>query len=179
MVAPRLSATWLRRLRIQKRSRLSGLQRQLSTSLTFCLVKPTISPSRRVGAICALISEPSRCSQRGQTAECSFSSIIRSDNASTRCVGLTAAALITAAGKPAPPTDLFASAITNSQFTVNWSAPANTGGASISSYTITTSPSTATQIVTGTSATITNLAANTPYTVSITASALHLLHFGR
>ncbi|MBW3665324.1 MAG: cell wall-binding repeat-containing protein [Actinobacteria bacterium] len=72
---------------------------------------------------------------------------------------------------PDPPTDVTAEA-GDEQATVSWSAPADTGGAPITSYTVAASPGGATATVDGatTEAVITGLTNGTAYTFTVVAS---------
>ena len=72
---------------------------------------------------------------------------------------------------PSAPTSVLATA-GNTQATVSWTAPANDGGASIESYTVTSSPGNRTATTDGstTSATVTGLDNGTAYTFTVVAT---------
>ncbi|MDQ1683759.1 MAG: hypothetical protein QOC82_496 [Frankiaceae bacterium] len=81
-----------------------------------------------------------------------------------------ASAGITPVGPPGTPLNVSATA-TNSQATVSWSAPANTGGHPITGYTVTASPGGASASTAGaTTATVTGLTNGTSYTFTVTAT---------
>ncbi|POM27037.1 Chitinase A1 precursor [Actinomadura rubteroloni] len=70
---------------------------------------------------------------------------------------------------PGAPTQVSATAL-DSRATVTWTAPADTGGAPITSYKVTASPGGTSVVVTGTTATMSGLVDNTAYTFTVTAT---------
>ena len=76
-------------------------------------------------------------------------------------------------GIPDPPTGVTASAIDSTSASVSWNAPAFNGGATITSYTITSSPGGITKTVnqsTGGTTTVTGLSPGTTYTFTVYAT---------
>jgi len=77
---------------------------------------------------------------------------------------------VTPATVPGAPTNALATA-GNTQATVTWSAPVSDGGASITGYTVTSSPGSFTASTTGATTTpVTGLSNGTPYTFTVTAT---------
>mgnify|MGYP000196812236 CR=1 FL=1 len=78
---------------------------------------------------------------------------------------------VIAATKPSIPASVTATAVTSSQATVNWSAPASTGGAPITGYTVTAMPGGATCSTTVALTCVVNgLSEATTYSYSVVAS---------
>jgi hypothetical protein len=75
----------------------------------------------------------------------------------------------TPATTPGAPTSVSATA-GNAQSVVSWTAPASTGGATITGYTVTSSPGSRTCTTASTSCTVTGLTNGTAYTFTVTAT---------
>lgn len=81
----------------------------------------------------------------------------------------TASSTVAFVGLPGAPTDVTATAGPE-QATVAFTAPADTGGAAVSSYTVTASPGGATETCASSPCTVTGLTAWTSYTFTVTAT---------
>ena len=123
--------------------------------LTLTMTNPSILPGARVFMIInGVATEAAEATQAGQvTIE------ITQDPE-----------FVIAATKPSLPTSVTATAVSGSQATVSWSAPASTGGAPITGYTVTASPGGATcTTTTALTCDVTGLTSAVSYSYSVVA----------
>jgi uncharacterized repeat protein (TIGR02543 family) len=78
--------------------------------------------------------------------------------------------VVVAATKPTAPLNVAATSNGAQQSDISWSAPSSTGGAAITSYTVTASPGTGTCTTSTTSCTISSLTNGTAYSFTVTAT---------
>ncbi|MFA9277653.1 MAG: fibronectin type III domain-containing protein, partial [Rhodoluna sp.] len=123
--------------------------------LTLTMTNPSILPGARVFMIInGVATEAAEATQAGQvTIE------ITQDPE-----------FVIAATKPSLPTSVTATAVSGSQATVSWAAPASTGGAPITGYTVTASPGGATcSTTTALTCDVTGLTSAVSYSYSVVA----------
>ena len=128
----------------------------------------TASPG---GASCTVTSPATSCTVTGLTNGGTYTFSTVANNATGSSSSSPSSASISPAGKPGVPTGVSAS-IGNGSATVSLTAPTNSGGPAITSYTMTASPGGATCTVSApaTSCAISPLTNGTAYTFTATAS---------
>ncbi|MDP1876577.1 MAG: fibronectin type III domain-containing protein [Actinomycetota bacterium] len=130
----------------------------------------TVTSSPSGGTGCSSVTAPTlTCTVGSLVNGVPYTFTVTANNAAGAGTASLASSPVTPATVPNPPTAV-ATAPGNKSATVGWTAPANTGGSPIINYTATASPGGATCKVAGTACTITGLANNTPYTVTVVAT---------
>ncbi|MHB8796431.1 MAG: RCC1 domain-containing protein, partial [Candidatus Nanopelagicales bacterium] len=130
----------------------------------------TVTSSPAGGTGCSSVTAPTlTCTVGGLVNGVPYTFTVTAINAAGPGAASLASSPVTPATLPNPPTAV-AAAPGNKSATVGWTAPASTGGSPIIGYTATASPGGATCKVAGTACTITGLANNTPYTVTVAAA---------
>ena len=124
----------------------------------------TSSPA---GGSCAVTDVTANCT--GLTNGTAYTFTVVATNSAGNSPASAASATVTPATTPDAPTSVTATAGVRSA-SVSWTAPANNGGASITGYTVTSSPSGASCVVNGTTASCTGLANATSYTFTVVAT---------
>ena len=124
----------------------------------------TSSPA---GGTCAVTGVTANCT--GLTNGTAYTFTVVATNSAGNSPSSAASATVAPATTPDAPTSVAATAGVRSA-NVSWTAPANNGGASITGYTVTSSPSGASCVVTGTAASCTGLANATSYTFTVVAT---------
>lgn len=130
----------------------------------------TSSPS---GGSCTIYAPATSCSIAPLTNGTAYTFTVSATNSTGTTNGATSSSPVTPAGKPGPPTGV--SAVRgNGQATVTFTAPTDTGGSAITSYTVTAYNSNGTAAGTctgsGTTYTCTGLTNGSAYTFKATAS---------
>ena len=129
----------------------------------------TASPG---GATCEVIPSATSCNVPGLSNGTAYTFTATAFNGVARSDTSTASASITPATTPGAPTITSASSSSSGSTTVNFSAPASSGGSAITGYTITSSPGgfTCTAAAGATSCTVTGLTDGVAYTFTAVAT---------
>ncbi len=123
------------------------------------------------GHTCAWTSGPLSCTVTGLTNGTSYTFSVTARNANGTGSASVASGSVTPSTTPGAPTSVSATSAENTQSVVTWVAPASTGGAAITGYTVTSSTGGHTCAWTSgpLSCTVTGLTNGTSYTFSVTA----------
>jgi hypothetical protein len=129
----------------------------------------TSSPDSRT---CAWTTGALSCTVTGLTNGTSYTFSVTATSASGTGIASNASNSVTPSTTPGAPTNVTATNAANAQSVVSWTAPGSNGGATITGYTVTSSPDSRTCVSTtgALSCTVTGLTNGRSYTFSVTAT---------
>ena len=136
-------------------------------SISSYTVTPFVGTAAQASFSCGL-SNP--CTVTGLKNGIEYTFKVTATNVSGTSAASVASVSVVPSMVPGAPTGVVATGAASTQSVVSWTAPVSTGGAAISSYTVTSSPGSFTCTSATTSCTVTGLTNGSSYTFTVTAT---------